>query len=167
MQTINGARVISIEQIKNPDIESLYENMKRTISKECPGNDPNERELYHGTSGEAIEGIINRGYDDRYFAKIGAWGSGAYFADDPRKSNGYTNPDPQTNRRVIFYNKVLLGIESVQTKTNKELIAAPIGHHSVHGAGGWRGFQYHEYIVYRYGQALPYLKITYTTPSIK
>jgi hypothetical protein len=66
--------MISIERIKNPDIESLYENLKRTIAKECPGNDPNERELFHGTHGDAIEGIINKGYDDRYFSPDGAWG---------------------------------------------------------------------------------------------
>ena len=178
MKKIPGVQVLSIEQIKNPDIESLYENMKKTISKECPGNDPNERELFHGTSGDAIDGIFNRGYDDRYFNPTGAWGKwqnklnlkktsflftgrGAYFADDPRKSNGYAPPDAKTNRRVIFYNKVLLGIESVQTATNNQLGAAPLNHHSVHGTG----FQYHEYIVYRYGQALPYLKITYTVPA--
>jgi hypothetical protein len=74
IQKISGARVLLIEQIRNPDIESLYENMKRTIAKECPNDDPNERELYHGTSGNAIEGIINRGYDDRYFSPDGAWG---------------------------------------------------------------------------------------------
>jgi len=44
------------------DAELLYENMKRTIAKECPGKDSNERELYHGTSGDAIEGIINQRY---------------------------------------------------------------------------------------------------------
>lgn len=74
MNKISGAHVISIEQIKNPNIEALYEYMKRTIAKECPGNDPNERELFHGTSGEAIEGIVTRGFDDRYFSQKGAWG---------------------------------------------------------------------------------------------
>ncbi len=63
---------------------------------------------------------------------------------------------------MIFYNKVLLGIESEKTTTEETLTAAPPDCHSVHGIGGWQGFQYHEYIVYRYGQALPYLKITYT-----
>ncbi|UJR12813.1 hypothetical protein I4U23_016986 [Adineta vaga] len=162
MKKIPGMKVITIEQIKNPNIEALYEYMKRTIAKECPGNDPKERELFHGTSGEAIQGIIDRGFDDRYFSPTGAWGRGAYFADDPRKSNNYAPPDPTTNRRVIFYNKVVLGIESVQVQTNNSLSAAPQNHHSVHGQGA--GFQYHEYIVYRYGQALPYLKITYTAP---
>jgi hypothetical protein len=31
----------------------------------------------------------------------------------------------------------------------------------LHGMGEWQDFKFHEYIVYRYGQALPYLKITY------
>ena len=179
MNKINGVHVISIEQIKNPNIEALYEYMKRTIAKECPGNDPHERELFHGTKVAAIQGIIARGFDDRYFSPTGAWGMsdschrnllvlsrsflgrGAYFADDPRKSNNYAESDPTTSRRVMFYNKVVLGVESVQTATDHTLGAAPLNHHSVHGTG----FQYHEYIVYRYGQALPYLKITYTAPS--
>jgi hypothetical protein len=57
----------------------------------------------------------------------------------------------------MFYNKVLLGIESVQTAVDQALVSAPKGCHSVRGTG----FQYTEYIIYRYGQALPYLKITY------
>ncbi|CAF3052625.1 unnamed protein product [Rotaria sp. Silwood2] len=73
IKKIPGANVISIEQIKNPNIEALYEYMKRTIAKECPGNDPNERKLFHGTGDPAIEGIINRGFDGRYFSPSGAW----------------------------------------------------------------------------------------------
>ncbi|CAF5175173.1 unnamed protein product, partial [Rotaria sp. Silwood1] len=73
IKKIPGANVISIEQIKNPNIEALYEYMKRTIAKECPGNDPNERELFHGTGDKAIEGIINAGFDDRFFSPSGAW----------------------------------------------------------------------------------------------
>ncbi|CAF1495767.1 unnamed protein product [Adineta ricciae] len=161
MQKIPGARVLSVEQIKNPDVESLYEYMKRSIAKECPGNDPRERELFHGTGGDAvIQGIIDRGFDDRYFSPSGAWGRGAYFADDPRKSNNYAPPDPRTRHRVIFYNKVLLGVQCKLSQPDNSLSAAPKGHHSVHGTG----LQCDEYIVYRYGQALPYLKITYTTP---
>jgi hypothetical protein len=57
----------------------------------------------------------------------------------------------------MFYNKVLLGIESVQTAVDQTLVSAPKGFHSVRGTG----FTYTEYIIYRYGQALPYLKITY------
>jgi hypothetical protein len=84
-------------------------------------------------------------------------GHGAYFADDPRKSHGYTHPDPTNQTRVIFYAKVLLGIPSIQTTNNAALTSAPVDCHSVQGSGG----EYEEYIVYRYGQALPYIKITY------
>jgi hypothetical protein len=57
----------------------------------------------------------------------------------------------------MFYNKVLLGKESIQNETDSKLAAAPKDHHSVRGTK----FQYTEYIIYRYGQALPYLKIIY------
>ncbi|CAF1523042.1 unnamed protein product, partial [Rotaria sp. Silwood1] len=72
----------------------------------------------------------------------------------------YAPPDLITHRSVIFYNKVLLGVESVQSQANNSLSAALQNHHSVHGTE----FQYQEYIVCQYGQAIPYLKITYTAP---
>lgn len=120
-------------------------------------------QMVHGVCKQVFE-KANKNADTHYLTYFISiyLGRGAYFADDPRKSNGYAAADAQTNRRVIFYNKVVLGIESVQTNTDNTLAAAPLNHHSVHGAGGWSGFQFHEYIIYRYGQALPYLKITYT-----
>lgn len=57
----------------------------------------------------------------------------------------------------MYYCKVTLGIESKQTATNNTLKSAPLGFHSVVGTLG----SYNEYIVYRYGQAMPYMKITY------
>ena len=83
-------------------------------------------------------------------------GHGAYFADDPKKSHGYTGPDSD-GTRVMYYSKVLLGNESKQATTNSNLVAAPLNFHSV--VGTLNGFT--EYIVYRYGQALPYMKILY------
>ncbi|CAF1512068.1 unnamed protein product [Rotaria sordida] len=88
---------------------------------------------------------------------------GAYFADEPRKSHGYTAAEGTDQTRVMFYNKVLLGGESIQNTTNNSLAAAPKDHHSVRGIQ----FQYTEYIVYRYGQALPYLKIVYKSSFLK
>lgn len=87
-------------------------------------------------------------------------GRGAYFACDPRKSHGYAPPNAE-HVRVMFFNKVLLGDESIQPKTDGDLVCAPKGYHSVRGTA----FNYTEYIVYRYGQALPYLKITYQAPN--
>lgn len=83
-------------------------------------------------------------------------GHGAYFADNPQKSHNYTAADAQ-NQHVMFYNKVVLGNPSILTAANNALVSAPQGFHSVIG----RHSHLHEYIIYRYGQALPYLKIIY------
>jgi hypothetical protein len=71
------AQVLSIEQIKNPLLEDTYISMKQIIAKQCRGQNPNERELFHGTHGAAIDGILNDGYDDRYWGENfgkGKWG---------------------------------------------------------------------------------------------
>ncbi len=57
----------------------------------------------------------------------------------------------------MFYNKVILGKESIQPEANQKLTSAPINYHSIRGTA----FTFTEYIIYRYAQALPYLKITY------
>lgn len=57
----------------------------------------------------------------------------------------------------MFYNKVLLGNVSVQNAWNNSLVSAPKDYHSVQGTLS----HFTEYVIYRYGQALPYLKITY------
>ena len=54
----------------------------------------------------------------------------------------------------MFANKVTLGKESIKNRANTTLIAAPKAFHSVQGTA----FHHREYIVYCYGQALPYLK---------
>ena len=84
-------------------------------------------------------------------------GHGAYFADNPQKSHNYTAPG-SSNKRVMFYNKVVLGNQWELKAADNSLVSAPIGYHSVVG----RHSHLTEYIIYRYGQALPYLKITYT-----
>jgi hypothetical protein len=69
--------VLSIEQIRNPLLEEAYLSMKQIIAKQCIGQNPNERELFHGTKGEAIDGILNDGFDDRYWGtnySKGNWG---------------------------------------------------------------------------------------------
>jgi hypothetical protein len=88
-------------------------------------------------------------------------GHGAYFADNPCLSHEYVIPDPNDGTCIMYYNKVTLGKEFILEETNEELMSAPIGYHSIHGKFS-HSLNSDEYIVYRYGQALPYLKITYT-----
>lgn len=63
----NQVQVLLIDQIKNPLLEEAYIAMKQLIAKQSKGENPNEQELFHGTKGDAIDGILNDGYDDRYW----------------------------------------------------------------------------------------------------
>ncbi|CAF1368230.1 unnamed protein product [Adineta steineri] len=155
--SIPAAQIISIEEIRNPYLEETYEGMKKLIAKQCSNQNPNEQELFHGTKINGIKGITEDGFDDRYFNKSGLYGHGAYFADDPNKSHGYTEINTVDNTRVMFFNKVVLGKPTTLTATDNTLVSAPQGTHSVIG----KHAAMTEYIVYRYGQALPYLKIVY------
>ena len=74
MQNIPGITLQSIEQIRNPALEETYEGMKRIIQKQCQGANPNEQELFHGTRGDGINGIIEDGFDDRVFDRNGIYG---------------------------------------------------------------------------------------------
>jgi hypothetical protein len=96
-----------------------------------------------------------------FFSFLHIIGHGAYFADNPNVSHNYTAPDPNDDTRIMYYNKVTLGKESILQDINQELMSAPKGYHSTHGQRPAHP-NADEYIVYRYGQALPYLKITYT-----
>ncbi|CAF4952737.1 unnamed protein product [Rotaria sp. Silwood1] len=129
-------QIKSIEQIRNPLLEDAYEAMKSLIARECPESNPNERELFHGTKPESVQGITDYGFDDRYFSSSGRWGHGAYFADNPQKSHGYARPDINDGTHAMFYAKVLSGIPSVLNHDNPKLTSAPIGFHSVQGTGG-------------------------------
>ena len=70
----NSIQIAFIDEIKNPLLENTYEAMKQMIAKECPGSNPNERKLFHGTREDGISGILESGFDDRFFDATGAWG---------------------------------------------------------------------------------------------
>jgi len=70
----NNLEIISMEEIKNPYLEEIFEGMKKLITKQSVRKIPNERELFYGTWGDGIDGIIEYGFDDRFFNKDGLWG---------------------------------------------------------------------------------------------
>ena len=104
MKNLN-ATIIKVSLIRNSNFDKIYEGLAEIIKTEN-NNDLNESHLLHGTSHAGAQGIIDSGFDDRWF-KNGAWGFGAYFADDPRKSNGYA--PAENGVQNIFICKVLLG----------------------------------------------------------
>ncbi|CAF1456975.1 unnamed protein product [Adineta steineri] len=164
-ESIPNCVVLKIEQLRNPGLEDLYLGMKKLIQYQCKDGKINERELFHGTKGAAIDGIRDYGYDDRYSGATtnhgGDWGHGLYFADNPGAHvHWHTAQNEKDQTRVIFCNKVLLGKIYEMKEIKPDLTAAPVSYHSVHGTHPGRPND-DEYIVYRYGQALPYLKIIY------
>lgn len=67
MQLLGFITLESIEEIRNPSLEETYLGMKKLIKKQCPNQNPNEQELFYGTKGDGIDGIVEDGFDDRYF----------------------------------------------------------------------------------------------------
>ncbi|CAF3372789.1 unnamed protein product [Rotaria sp. Silwood2] len=69
----NKLEIVSIEEIKNVELQSMYEQARRIIQKQSSNPDGNEMMLYHGAKGENIEIIFRRGFIDRVY-RYGNWG---------------------------------------------------------------------------------------------
>ena len=76
------------------------------IEKENNGN-ANEKILYHGTGEEGFKGVVENGFDDRYWLS-GLFGAGCYFANDIFKSLGYTKIN-SAGEEFILICSVILG----------------------------------------------------------
>ena len=85
---ISSSRIISVFALKNCNWDKIYYGIYKIIQQNNNG-DANERVLYHGTSKAGAEGILEGNFENAYFA-AGKWGRGAYFADNPGMSHGYT-----------------------------------------------------------------------------
>jgi hypothetical protein len=81
------------------------------------------------------------------------YGKGAYFADDPNKSDGYTD----ATRRYMFLVNVALGKQEVLKNSDNNKSGPKPGYHSILGQAG----KHNEYIIDRWGQAKPLYLITY------
>jgi len=153
-----GKRIVRIDRISTYNLQMLYHTLKIQIGNENNGK-INEKRLFHGTKTLVdAKGIADTGFEDRFWEK-GAFGAGSYFADDVAKSNQYVTPS-SAGECVIFWVKVLLGKIQYVSEANTELTSPGKGFHSVHAPAG-TPYRFSEYIVYRYGQAMPYMMITY------
>jgi hypothetical protein len=108
-----------------------------------------------------VDSVSSRVTAKLYFGNL-IIGIGAYFTDSPIKAHEYTLPaDDSTSTRIMFYCKVALGQEMIMDNFNSALCSTPRDHHSVRGVVS----DYPDYIVYRFTQALPFLKIVYRIQS--
>jgi hypothetical protein len=74
MASIGSVNITSIEEIKNPSLEEMYEGMRKLIKKQCPQENPNEQLLFHGTKEAGKQGILENGFDDRFYNSSGLYG---------------------------------------------------------------------------------------------
>ena len=106
-------KIQKVYQIKNNSFDNIYEGIKSIIANNNNGNS-NEKLLFHGTSDQGAEGITNANFENSHYKPSGMYGSGAYFADDPKKSHAYTHPNiNKNNERIIFICNVILGKEQI------------------------------------------------------
>ena len=70
--TIGGRRrIVKMERIQNPTLHAQYAARKKLMDQTNPPNTVNERRLYHGCDGDAVQHIIHHGFNRSYAGKYG------------------------------------------------------------------------------------------------
>jgi hypothetical protein len=153
-----GGRDIQIYRIENR-IATLIFDAEHERVKEENGGDANEKLLYHGTKGDAALSILHSGFDDRYWTggQGAAFGRAAYFAPIPAMSHDFTDGP----RRYIFVCRVLLGKQALIQPGQPHYHVPPGVHSAVGREPHWFSHQ-DQFMIYRYGQAIPLYMIQYS-----
>ncbi|KAK3583838.1 hypothetical protein CHS0354_022883 [Potamilus streckersoni] len=108
-------QIVYICRVQNMELWMAYDGQKRSmkVSLERSGQskEVDERNLFHGTDSlNTVLGICTNNFDFRLCGKNGTFfGKGAYFAQDARYSNRFTNFYSNTAERYMFMAKVLVG----------------------------------------------------------
>ncbi|CAD5123384.1 DgyrCDS11740 [Dimorphilus gyrociliatus] len=192
--------ILGIERSENPRLYQAYSTehkkfceslssdkfpmLSTKTSKHCPvelssllAPEINEFYFFHGTNSASKDKILHQGFDFR-LGEVGYYGKGAYFAEDPKKSDGYTFGRGKTIqekydiKRHIIIGRVILGNSTVVSrdsnlkrppcKTCKANVCKDHNEYfdSVRGNGGLENI-FWEYIVYSLTQCYPEYLVTY------
>ncbi|XP_078482956.1 protein mono-ADP-ribosyltransferase PARP15-like [Ciona intestinalis] len=109
-------KIVLIERIQNPSLYKQYEG-KREAMVDKVQNSVIERELFHGTTEEASNKIINNYFNRSYAGKHAtSYGEGVYFALNSSYSHKFCRRDV----RHMLVVKVLTGDYCLGTKQMKE-----------------------------------------------
>ena len=146
----SGGTILSIERVQNPKLYRSYVQEKQHIQKRRQreinsGSACLEVKAFHGTSENAVDQIVNNGFNRSYAGSatgkgfqiqiayqwitlyrtylclfIGTnFGAGVYFAKEAHLSSGYS-PSGTNMKRKMFYFDVLLGLTTVGHPTMLE-----------------------------------------------
>ncbi|OPL33136.1 hypothetical protein AM593_03062, partial [Mytilus galloprovincialis] len=84
-----------------------------------PGYQNERRPVWHGTNKQALENIINTGFN-RSYCNVTAYGKGVYFAVNVSYSaSGYSSVDPTDGLKRMLMCKVLAGEYTVGNSAMK------------------------------------------------
>lgn len=101
-----NACILWVDEVDNPFLARIYKERRELITqqREAP---PQELMLFHGTSEEALQGIVRDGFNPD-FNRVSAYGKGTYFARDADYSKNYAKPK-KDEISYMFMAKVLVG----------------------------------------------------------
>ncbi|XP_066301273.1 uncharacterized protein [Branchiostoma lanceolatum] len=160
-----------IERVQNQRLWDRLQYEKRNMKdmRRSDSFDVNEQYLFHGTQSSAVNQICEEGLDQR-LSRIGNFGRGIYFSDDPRKCVDYSaSNSAQDSNPCILKCRVLLGDVKVYPhgQTDKDLRREPLrenreegmpkSYDSVQGCVK----EYNEFVIYRNYITLPEYVIYY------
>ncbi len=124
-------------EVTNDKVQHAYQSYGEPIG--------NVQMLYHGSRNRNWQGILSQGIRIKPVGVPQAgsmFGNGAYFADNPMKSYGYT----EGNIRYLLVADVALGKIKVH-ESSHHYNGAPDGYHSVQGRAGMH-LAHNEFIIY-------------------
>ena len=151
-------RIERIRTIINPFRDALWQTKRQSLEQ------ANVRRLFHSPNDVGLGNILNTGLDVGH-SRIGFFGKGIYFCDNPINCNKFNRKrgTPSVERTMLVC-AVILGNQNVfpHNEFQRELVSAPAGYHSV--IGNIRRFP--EYVVYQNCQVLITHVITYTIPNV-
>lgn len=67
--TVTNRKIIRIERVQNPTLYAQYAARKNLMDQTNPPGTVNERKLYHGCPGHAVQGIVHQGLNRSYAGK--------------------------------------------------------------------------------------------------
>jgi hypothetical protein len=151
-------RIERIRTIINPFRDALWQTKRQSLEQ------ANVRRLFHSPNDVGLGNILNTGLDVGH-SRIGFFGKGIYFCDNPINCNKFNRKrgTPSVERTMLVC-AVILGNQNVfpHNEFQRELVSAPAGYHSV--IGNIRRFP--EYVVYQNCQVMITHVITYTIPNV-
>ncbi|XP_069111217.1 protein mono-ADP-ribosyltransferase PARP12-like isoform X1 [Argopecten irradians] len=103
MTMSQSTQILGIDRVENGELWMNFVSKKEKMKRKK--KDPNEKQLFHGTTGQYVDAICRQGFDFRFSGKTSGtkYGRGSYFA----KSAAYA--DHYSNEGEMFLARVLVG----------------------------------------------------------